>query len=275
MRRAYLVALYATVVVGGSPFAVASAAAAPPEYRYCVKAQPPKTGEFTDSGCSTHAAMAHRGSWEIGSWAQAKSRTLKGSFGATKIQLYEPKNKAEPWAGGTRGADLAAVKCAKGHDEGEVTGPNTSTERIALSTCELLGRKCTTSGAKRGEIVTVPLAGELGPVSGGVGTHLMPVSGDVLAEFECTPGPVTLEVLGSAIAVDSGNVNVLAKQGTRTLAINAETWAQEYVFGEFPSGEGPFYMTAEGSSEGSPFAAGASVVGVAMVKLGGVAEIEA
>lgn len=273
MNRVRLFVLCVAATIGVGAVASAGASASLPEYRYCVKAQPPKTGEFTESGCATHSAAAHRGSWEIGSWAQAKKTTLKGTFGASRLVVYVQSNEAEPWTGGEA---AAVVECRAGRDEGEVTGARSSTETITLIGCELEGKKCTTSGAKTGMIVTVPLAGELGYVSGGVGTHLMPVSGEKLTEFECSPGAFTLSVSvsGSTIAVDSGNVNVLAKQGTRTLAIDPETSAQEVVFGEFPSGEGPFYMTTEVSTvPGTVF--GLSFEGTPTIKFGSSAEIGA
>ncbi len=273
MRRVYLAAACAAVAVGASCAVVAGAAATLPEYRFCVKADPAKTGEFTEGGCETHSTTPHRGGWEIGSWAQAKNTTLKGTFGASKLKLYEPKDKDEPWTGG---ADLGAVHCKKGNDVGRVTGAKTSTEAIALNGCEFLGRKCTTSGAKTGTIVTVPLDGELGYVSGGVGALLKPVEGGRLAEFGCTSDVFTVSLSGAMVAVDSGNVSALAKQGTRTLAIVPETWAQEVVFGEFPSGEGPFYMTALGENllSDETHVVGASLEGVETIRFVASVEIE-
>jgi hypothetical protein len=271
MNRVRPFVLCVVAMIGVGAIASAGASASLPEYRYCVKAQPPKTGEFTESACATHSAMPHRGSWEIGSWAQARKTTLKGTFGANRLVLYAPKNDAEPWAGGVA---VAVIYCKKGRDDGDVTGAKTSTETITLIGCESEGKKCTTSGAGKGTIVTAALAGELGYVAGGVGTQLMPAGGEKLAEFECTPEAFTVSASGSAIAVDSGNINTLAKQGERTLAIVPETSAQEVVFGEFPSGEGPFFITSEASPvPGRTF--GSSFEGVATIKFGSFAEIEA
>ncbi len=239
MKRAKLLVLCIVATVGAGAIASASASASLPEYRFCVKTKPAKTGEYTENLCATHAGTPGTGAWELESWENGVTRTFAGKIGASEHAVFIPENEAETWRGGTI---VSTMTCKSGSTEGEVTGAKTSTETIEFSTCSVEGKKCTSTGQKAGVILTNPLVGELGYVEEGVvGTRVSPAVGTTIAAYTCEGTEVVMG--GSVIGVNTANVNKASKEATLTYNQNAKG-GQEVVFGGFPAGGGPFYLTS-------------------------------
>jgi hypothetical protein len=237
MKRVKLLVLCVAATIGVGAIASASASASLPEYRFCVKAEPAKTGEYTEKLCATHAETPGTGAWELESWEHESKRTFKGGLGVSTHDAYIPENEAEPWKGGTV---ISVFECKGGSSEGEITGSKSSVETLTYTTCTVEGKKCTSAGQKAGVIETKLLKGEIGYISGGaVGTRLSAATGEVVAEYACEGNEVVTRA--SLIGIDSGNVNKPSIEGTLTYEVNGKG-GQEVVFGEFPAGAGPFYQ---------------------------------
>jgi hypothetical protein len=255
MSQAKLFVLCVVAICGVGAGASASASASLPEYRFCVKTAPARTGEYTDKSCATHGGTPGRGIWELESFEHTLKRTFKGMFGATKQDVYVPESEAEPWTGGT---SVGAVTCAGGSSKGEITGLKTSVETRTFVGCQSEGRSCNSAGQKKGTVVTNALAGELGYTpGGGVGTRLSPVTGEVLAEYACQG--LDFVTRGSVIGADSGDLNKARKEVTLTYAVNTKG-GQQVAFGEFPAGGGPFFEQSLVSPPGSNYPEGLTTV---------------
>jgi hypothetical protein len=239
MKRAKLLVVCVVAVIGVGAIASASASASLPEYRFCVKTKPAKTGEYTESLCATHAGTPGTGAWELESWENGVTRTFAGNIGISEHTAFIPENEAEPWRGGTA---VGTLTCKSGSTDGEITGAKQSTETIEFSTCTTEGKKCTSAGQKAGVIVSNSLVGELGYIEEGVvGTRLSAAVGTTIAAYTCEGSEVVLG--GSVIGVNTANVKKASKEATLTYNQNAKS-GQEVVFGEFPAGGGPFYLTS-------------------------------
>jgi hypothetical protein len=269
MSQAKLFVLCVVAMCGVGAGASASASASLPEYRFCVKTMPAKTGEYTDKLCATHAGTPGKGAWELESFEHTLKRTFKGVLGATKQVVYLPESEAEPWTGGTA---IGVVTCAGGSSQGEITGLKTSVETRQFVGCQSEGRPCNSAGQKKGRVVTNALEGELGYTPGsGVGTRLSPVTGEVLVEYACEG--MDFVTRGSVIGVDSGDLNKAGKEATLTYAVNAKG-GQQVVFGEFPAAGGPFFEQSLISPPGSNYIVGLTTV-VSYKERGQAVEIDA
>jgi hypothetical protein len=268
MSRAKLFVLCVMAMCGVGAGASASASASLPEYRFCVKTMPAKTGEYADKLCATHAGAPGKGAWELESFDHAPKRTFKGVLGATKEDIYVPENEAEPWTGGT---SVGAVTCSGGSSKGEITGLKTSVETRKFVGCQSEGKPCNSAGQKKGTVVTNELESELGDTSGGVGTRLSPVTGEVLVEYACEG--LNFVTRGSVIGIDSGDLNKAGKEATLTYAVNANG-GQQVAFGEFPAGGGPFFVQNLVSPPGTNFPGGLTTV-VSYKEQGSAVEIDA
>jgi hypothetical protein len=268
MSQAKLFVLCVVALCGVCAGASASASASLPEYRFCVKAVPAKTGEYADKLCATHAGTPGKGAWELESYGHAPKRTFKGVLGATKEDIYVPESEAEPWTGGTR---VGVVTCASGSSKGEITGLSTSVETRKLVGCQSEGRTCNSAGQKKGTVVTNALEGELGYTPDGVGTRLSPVTGEVLVEYGCEG--LDFVTRGSVIGIDSGDLNKAGKEATLTYVVNANG-GQQVAFGEFPAGGGPFFEQSLVSPPGTSFPGGLTTV-VSYKERGSPVEIDA
>jgi hypothetical protein len=269
MSQAKLFVLCVVAMCGVGAGASASASASLPEYRFCVKTAPARTGEYSDKTCATHASKPGAGTWELESFEHTPKRTFKGVLGATKQDIYLPESEAEPWTGGT---SVGAATCAGGSSKGEITGPKTSVETRKFVGCQSEGRSCNSAGQKKGIVVTNALEGELGYTSGGgVGTRLSPVTGEALAEYGCEG--LDFVTRGSVIGIDSGDLNKAGKEATLTYAVNAKG-GQQVAFGEFPAGGGPFFQESLVSPPDSSFPGGLTTV-VSYKERGSAVEIGA
>jgi hypothetical protein len=232
----------AAVLAIGAVFA-ASASAALPEYRTCIKAKIKGTGTFSDKLCSVPSKGGNKeGGYELGEWNQGKKVTFTGKASVTRFTAYIPENEAEPWKGGT---PIGDIECKSGKIAGEITGPKTSTETITYSSCKNNeGKKCSSPGEKAGTIKTLPHLDTLvyGIFGGKKPKKLLLTS--VAESIDCEGIAVMISV--SALGEISGDVNAISKSSVESLSVNA-AGGQEEVFCEgSPDGNpGPFYLTAE------------------------------
>ena len=205
----------------------ASASAALPEYRTCVKAAPRNTGRFNDRFCSEPNGGG-TGKFELGAWNQGRKLTIKGKGGEATLRGYIPESELTPWTGGP---SIGPVQCKTAKATGELSGPKTTTIVLELRSCSTEGKKCTSLGAKTGVVVTRPLTATLGYVLGGVGADVEASDHGAFAEFGCEG--LNVATRGSVIGTIVGNVNSVSREATLTFATNA-TNGQLIVFGEFP-----------------------------------------
>jgi hypothetical protein len=116
----------------------------------------------------------------------------------------------------------AVVECTGSKDTGEAAPPNKEVKIvIKFIGCKLEGKPCNAEGAKKEELVTKPLAGELGWINKSkeeVGFDLKPETGTALLEADCQGFHIKLE--GSVIG-RIAPVNVFTKKFTITFAPNA------------------------------------------------------
>jgi hypothetical protein len=231
----------AAVLAIGAVFA-ASASAALPEYRTCIKAKIKGTGTFSDKLCSVPSKGGKKeGGYELGEWNQGKKTTFTGKAGVTTFDAYIPENEAEPWKGGTV---IGSVVCKSGKIAGEITGPKTSTETITYSSCTDAGRKCSSVGEKAGTIKTQPHLDTLvyGIFGGKKPKKLLLTS--VAESIDCEGITIAIDV--SALGEINGDVNTISKSSVESLSVNAAGGQGEVFCEGSPDGNpGPFFLTAE------------------------------
>jgi len=153
-----------------------------------------------------------------------------------KYELQEFAKASAPFKGTGKGANLEAegiggVSCTGSTVTGKFTGPKTAGDIVATFTgCEFNGRKCASSGAPLGTIVTDPLTGSVGYLEGKgtgspkVGTDVKPESGEVLGKFACKEED--LAASGSVIG-EVSPVNTFTKKATfafKQKAIGVQQW---------------------------------------------------
>jgi hypothetical protein len=189
MKRGKLfgLCLAAVLVVSAVP-AIASAAA--PEYGRCVKAAKSGknyTGHFSDKGCTkpvSEAEMAKKGKYE---WMPGAVKTKQVSSGG-KAALEE--------------AGRYAIGCASESSAGEYSGSKLVKHVIVkFKHCEAPGLVCTSAGAEKGELETVPLEGRLvweNEAAHKLAFLLFPESGTQFIEFNCG-GSLTVAVRGAIL----------------------------------------------------------------------------
>jgi hypothetical protein len=244
MRRMKMMGLCLVALFALTAVAVSSASAAEPAFYECHKlTAKPYTGKYTDKACSKEAtsgekAEGKKNKYELQEGIGAKGKGFKGKGG--KATLHTPAVGGE-------------VTCKSFGDSGNITTPTTEGKVISeFKTCESLGKKCSSPGAKAGLIKTNPLKGVLGYINKSkkeVGVALSAETGSVLAEFNCEGLEIvtTGSVIGTIAPVD-----VFTKTETNVFAVNGEGFQaiknfegganQELVSkingsGPFPSGQ--------------------------------------
>jgi hypothetical protein len=244
MRRMKMMGLCLVALFALTAVAVSSASAAEPAFYECHKlTAKPYTGKYTDKACTKEAtaeekAAGKKNKYELQEGIGAKGKGFKGKGG--KATLHTPAVGGE-------------VTCKSFGDSGNITTPTTEGKVISeFKTCESLGKKCSSPGAKAGLIKTNPLKGVLGYINKGkkeVGVALSAETGSVLAEFNCEGLEIvtTGSVIGTIAPVD-----VFTKTETNVFAVNGEGFQaiknfegganQELVSkingsGPFPSGQ--------------------------------------
>lgn len=172
--RHLMVAILAVFAISALVASAASAAA--PEFKpWCYKKG---VGSKYKTKAACEAGVITTGEWE--------RIHFTSTSGPALLETTE-KNK---------------VECASDTDSGELTGPKTDLVTVRFEGCKAFEETCQ-SGAVAGVIETKPLKSLLGfikktaPIE--VGVALSPVTGEVLAEFECSKVPIVVK--GSVIGV--------------------------------------------------------------------------
>lgn len=214
-----------------------------PEYGQCV-AQ--KGGNYTDEGCSVVAEKKgvpdHKGKyeWVPGPASSACVAQKKGEYADSSCATKSEKPKKggfEKLAGPGFTSATETVKletpglgrtvvCTASSGKGEVTGLSSGVDRIALTGCEVAGKKCTSEGPNStpsgtsGVIVTNLLDTRLLGSPAEVWTQL--VSGEhqpYAAEFGCEGA--LFRTSGALAGVQAGDIGVPRLASTTTFASQA------------------------------------------------------
>lgn len=150
-----------------------------------------------------------------------------------------------------------SVTCAEGEASGAAESSGSASASVVFKGCHaehfpLLS--CTSAGRASGEIATVQMKGTpVNVTSSEVGILLQPASGEVMAEFKCSLGPIseTLIVRGAVIGkVPNGELNSF--RSTLHLEFKAVKGTQEYT--KHLGSTSSFFLTTEGKGT-EPFAA--------------------
>jgi hypothetical protein len=180
------------------------AQAALPQIGRCVKVEPTKEGKvkvfhgrYNASNCVEENPLP------LGT-TQGKFEWLPGTGANNKFTASSLKTTLATVGG-------KAITCLNSASSGEYTGLKTATATITLTGCQVAATKqaCQSSGAAAGEIVTSPLAGELGFIEDAYAGEELNVSvgldlkhSPTLLTAQC--GGEQLSVAGSVIAPVSG-----------------------------------------------------------------------
>lgn len=199
MRR---IATVAIVLLGASVTAAALAASASaelPEYMSCQRVA--KTGRYETNACSEENPGG-KGKFELVKGFKGAGFTSKA--GRTRLESVEIP---EP------------MECKSTKLSGELTGAKEEKDIVATFTgCEAVGAKCTSAGAEAGTIVSNPLHGELGYLSGKgtsspvVGVLLMAQETTYSSEFACEG--LAVRIRGALIAEVSGDINAISSKSS-------------------------------------------------------------
>jgi len=205
MKRTRIVGMCLVAVFALSALVASAASAAPPEYKTCIKAAKVgsiyPTGEFSNKTCkgAPEAASATT-KYKLAEWNEGKKKFGTKGSGTNPInkQIF-PALKAA----------VASVECSKEKSVGTLTGPKESTSTVSYSGCKSSeGKKCGKVGeASKGKIETQPLKTVLIAQTGspeGVGIVVSPVTGSVLAVYECEGGLKVTAIGGVEGQVEGG-----------------------------------------------------------------------
>ncbi len=221
MRRMRILGLALVAVFAVAAAASAGASAAPAWFE-CAKVAK-GTGEY-GKGCTT---LSKGGGYELKEGV-GKGKAFKGKGGVSKLRSSTPF-----------GTELN-VTCGKGKGEGhlaDVAGAGYAVGvTVSFSKCEFQGEKCTTPGAKTGEIRTKVLAGPLGYIDKEhtiIGQDLASEAepGGPLAEFNCTV--INVHVIGSVIGEQTGDINTISKTAETIYAPGKYIGKVKSEFGEY------------------------------------------
>jgi len=227
MKRVRLVALgLVSVLATGAALATSAWALEAPEIGRCVSHA---GGKYTNSVCTKLAKGTKAGSfeWEPG----AVKNKFSGVGGAATLETVKK----------------VKVSCKTEASRGEIKSPKTvGNIEVTFTGCESLEFKCSTPGAKEGEIVTNDLAGTLrweNAAKSKVALDLVPQTGVRFVEFAC--GPANAFVEGSVL--------------TNLLVNKTETVFEEKFAAKVGKQKPEYYYTATGEK----------VKDVLMAKIGG------
>ena len=233
MTRIRMIGLCLVAVFAMSAVVAASASAALPEYKACGKAAKnlakKYTGVYTDKACSiaatpTEITEGKTNKYELVGTEKFKKLAFKGKGIVPAVnQIVNPiTSKVE-----------GATECTKEADTGTITGPKEQELTVNYQKCKALGKVCESPGAGAGKINTNVLVTTLVYLNAGhteVGTLVKPKSGSIITEYNCEGQKVV--ATGAVIGQNSGNVNVINKEGTTTYTHGAGVLQQwQYVEG--------------------------------------------
>jgi hypothetical protein len=173
-----------------------ASAAGTPTWFECAKAEPKNTGSFINKTCSEPSEPG-KGKYVLKE-GLGKNKGFKGKSGQAILHV-------KTWLGDK------TVECLKSKTVGKEALPNLEKEvTVSFGKCVALGtKKCTSAGAKTGEVKMSGLKGELGYLSE------EPVSVGLKLESEANPGPegelVNFECEGLTVTVAGGVIGVVKK----------------------------------------------------------------
>ncbi len=255
MKRMRIVGLCLVAVFALSAVMAASASAALPEYKVCLKAKKAGklwTGHYTDKACSKHATGAEEAAgktnkYEREEWKKAKKFTFKGK----NVNGTPHNNIVDPFGPNMVKGEKAQIKgtttCTKEKVTGTVTGPKTEKWKTEYKGCEALNTPCNTAGKGSGIIETEELEGTLVYINKGTQTPGLRVKGlgpmGLLAQYECLNKGLNVLVHGEIIAKPEGNVN-FANKHAKTKAEEGPLQMQSNMYEEeaFTEGQGKEYF---------------------------------
>lgn len=213
MKRMRILGLCLVAVFAFAAVAAASASAAP-EWAACQKAAVKNTGNYTDKLC-TVASEPGKGKYElvIPSIGKGKGFKSKG-VGESTLHTVVPGNGDLP------------VTCKKFKASGKAGLPNKEEAVVAeFSKCTALGGAVSCGNVGAGKITTEKMAGELGTIhpaeGGGTGVSLHAEGATPVVTFTCT-GVAEVRVQGTAIGVQTGDINAISKTSTTTYTVQED-----------------------------------------------------
>jgi hypothetical protein len=235
-----LVAVFALVAITAG-----AASAEKPTWKFCAKAEPKNTGNFSDKACSVSSPGT--GKYELVAGI-GKGKGFKGKGGHATLHNVIP------------GKGDITVECESFKDSGSVAAPSAVFNvKSEFKKCKSLGFPCKTEGGKKEVITTEALAGQLGWLDKGhtaagesLANQAAPGSGFV-ATFECE-GIAKVRVHGAVIGAVSP-AHSISKESTTTFAVGP-------FLGELAPGYTP-------QVNPPAFEEGAEPVGVLLTELNG------
>jgi hypothetical protein len=217
----------------GSDETFKTAAPGLPELGRCLLLNKP-TGKYKSTLCTVKSTGENSGSYEWQPWPALKNH-------------FSFKNRSAK----LETAAKTSVKCTENVLAGEYDGPQSAAITITLGGCEghgALAGKCQSEGAGAGEIVSNPLAAELGFIktSGkpSVGWDVSPASGPDMMAFKC--GAAEVALAGSVIA-PVGKIDKMAP--TFTLKFKAKKGKQAPEAFEVGPKDTPSLVTMSGEEQ--------------------------
>ncbi len=242
-----LVAVFALAAIA------AASASATPRFAVCVKHGPGL--KYDNATCSAKNAKESKNKYGI---AEGLGKGVKVKEGKKKTIKHPFTDTAGAGALHSYGAP-AVVECTASSGKGDLEAPNKVIDDVQTFTgCNVGGAPCGTGGT----ITTAALEGEYVDEAGGtvVGLTLSPTPPAVyFAEFTCALAGVSIRTAGTAIGVQTGNVNTIST--TSKTAYNQSGGIAEYtsleggvpfeksLFTQFNTGSG-WEPTAPGTPSG-------------------------
>jgi len=268
MKRFKVMGLCLVAVLALSAMVVASASAALPEYKACVKVAKNGVtkkyeGKYSVKTCATEASPTEqsegkKNKYEREEYNKGKSATptFKGkNVGTPKNLIVDPTCPEGKFNNGThkceepgkaKGSEKAQIggvtECGKEAVLGTITGPKTTQWKTTYSKCKALETPCNTAGEKSGVIVTDQLEATLvylnsAKTEPGIQVHGNGEKGR-LAQYECLAGALKVQVFGQVLAKQSGNTNsaegkTTNKVGQGPLVLQSNLYLEEAHSEEF------------------------------------------
>jgi hypothetical protein len=238
MRRIKFLGLAAVVLVAALGVLAATASAEPaPTWFECAKGA--KNGEKKYTGSYTDKLCEHKATAEEITAGKSNKYELKEGLG--KKKGFKAKSATPKFEVSTPYGKFP-IKCGSSATAGTPALPNlVSGVSVVMKKCEFLEQKCTSPGAKAGELKASGLVGELGtlkPESAGagpapaVGLKIEAPGGEkeAITKFECGEKKyVVAELFGAVIGVQTGNVNHVSKESALTFTYGG--YYGEHEFG--------------------------------------------
>ncbi len=256
MKRTRILGLCLVAVFALSAVIASSASAAPGWYE-CAKAAKNATtkkyeGKFIDKYCATEASAKEA--------EEGKTNKYELKAGIGKGKGFKGKTTAKATLYTTTPLGITAeVSCTSASDSGKLALPNIEKEVVAVfKGCETGGNKCSSAGAKAGEIKTNNLAGVLVNIAaiggGGIGVELGSEAGPASPQVIFSCKVVTATVYGGIIGRrTSAAAKGTSKESTTTYSVGkflGEVEAEGYKWEpitNFPLIEGspkPVYLAS-------------------------------